>query len=110
MKRKQKSLIRNYAKQLSDNQEVLKQYKAELDKGIITGIDLVNIRDYADNQTYVFTIDRQGTKSVYPLHTLAVAKKLLETLGVVYYVEPDSGRLIIDSDVAEVKYEVNNED
>lgn len=104
MRRKQKKQVRQYQTSKDELAEVIGLYKQEYEAGNIKHLEVANVFR-ASGLVYVLTITRANDKiNVYPLHDLQLVKRLLETLGVIYYVD-ENRNIEQGSDVGEGVYE-----
>ena len=104
MRRKQKKQVRQYQTSKDELAEVIDLYKQEYEAGNIKHLEVANVFR-ASGLVYVLTITRANDKiNVYPLHDLQLVKRLLETLGVIYYVD-ENRNIEQGSDVGEGIYE-----
>ena len=103
MRRKQKKQVRQYQTSKDELAEVIDLYKQEYEAGNIKHLEVANVFR-ASGLVYVLTITRANDKiNVYPLHDLQLVKRLLETLGVIYYVD-ENRNIEQGSDVGEGVY------
>lgn len=104
MRRKQKKQVRQYQTNKDELAEVIDLYKQEYEAGNIKHLEVTNIFR-SSGLVYVLTITRANDKiNVYPLHDLQLVKRLLETLGVIYYVD-ENRNIEQGSDVGKGVYE-----
>ena len=103
MRRKQKKQVRQYQTSKDELAEVIDLYKQEYEAGNIKHLEVANVFR-ASGLVYMLTITRANDKiNVYPLHDLQLVKRLLETLGVIYYVD-ENRNIEQGSDVGEGVY------